>query len=233
MASIYLIRHGQASFGQQDYDALSDVGVTQSKTLGRALLNRGVRFDAVVSGTMQRHRQTLSACLGVGALADSAAAENNGWNEYDHEDILTGANDRFSSSKEIHEHVATLENPKKAFEQVFNEAVNRWMSGQHDQDYSETWSAYQRRIGVALQETVDWTQAGCKSVAVFTSGGVISVIAQSLLGVPSEKMMHMNWTLMNCAVTKLVSTRDRLFVASLNEHTHFESPESRHLMTYR
>ena len=42
----------------------------------------------------------------------------------------------------------------------------------------------------------------------------------------------MNWTLMNCGVTKLVSTGSRLFVASLNEHTHFDGADNKHFITY-
>ncbi|MCF8967887.1 histidine phosphatase family protein, partial [Pseudomonas carnis] len=37
MGSIYLIRHGQASFGADDYDVLSPIGVEQAQVLGRHL----------------------------------------------------------------------------------------------------------------------------------------------------------------------------------------------------
>ncbi|HCT4576619.1 TPA: histidine phosphatase family protein, partial [Pseudomonas aeruginosa] len=34
MGSIYLIRHGQASFGADDYDVLSPTGIRQAEILG-------------------------------------------------------------------------------------------------------------------------------------------------------------------------------------------------------
>ena len=34
MATIYLIRHGQAQFGMEEYDALSPTGIEQAKILG-------------------------------------------------------------------------------------------------------------------------------------------------------------------------------------------------------
>ncbi|WP_164030788.1 histidine phosphatase family protein, partial [Serratia marcescens] len=50
MGSIYLIRHGQASFGADDYDVLSPTGIRQAEILGDHLRNLGVRFDRVLSG---------------------------------------------------------------------------------------------------------------------------------------------------------------------------------------
>ena len=37
MSEIYFIRHGQASFGEENYDRLSDLGVKQAKYLARHL----------------------------------------------------------------------------------------------------------------------------------------------------------------------------------------------------
>ena len=47
MATIYLIRHGQASFGKANYDELSDLGQQQATRLGQALAQRMPAFDAV------------------------------------------------------------------------------------------------------------------------------------------------------------------------------------------
>ena len=61
MGAIYLVRHGQASFGAAEYDALSPLGVEQAGILGAALKQRGLSFDRIVSGPMRRHRQTAEA----------------------------------------------------------------------------------------------------------------------------------------------------------------------------
>ena len=37
MAELLVIRHGQASFGQDDYDVLSDLGHQQSRAVGALL----------------------------------------------------------------------------------------------------------------------------------------------------------------------------------------------------
>lgn len=58
--SLWLVRHGQASFGKADYDNLSERGHEQAYLLGKSFAERGVRPSLVVCGSMKRHRQTLA-----------------------------------------------------------------------------------------------------------------------------------------------------------------------------
>lgn len=233
MATIYLIRHGQASFGQENYDELSDLGQQQASHLGKVLGQRLPTFDAVCLGTMKRHKQTAINCLhGFDQRFEQAKPMfDSGWNEYDHQDILRQFRPEFITSKSMMSYIRKQPDPKKAFEADFNGAMNRWIAGDNDQDYVESWSAFTSRVHLALKNTLD-NNPDKKRIAVFTSGGPISLVSQHLLGVASEKIMHMNWTLLNCGVTKVVSTGSRLFVASLNEHTHFEGADNKHFITY-
>ena len=64
MGSIYLIRHGQASFGADDYDVLSATGVRQAEVLGEHLASLGLRFDRCVAGDLRRQRHTAEAVMG-------------------------------------------------------------------------------------------------------------------------------------------------------------------------
>ena len=59
MGTLYLVRHGQASFGADDYDQLSPLGLQQAQRLGAHWLAHGQRFDTVLMGTLRRHAQTL------------------------------------------------------------------------------------------------------------------------------------------------------------------------------
>ena len=63
MSAVYLVRHGQASFGAADYDVLSERGQQQAQVLGQALARAQAGFAVVASGDLQRHRQTAQACL--------------------------------------------------------------------------------------------------------------------------------------------------------------------------
>ncbi len=233
MPAIYLIRHGQASFGKENYDELSDLGKQQALRLGKVIGNRLAPFDTVALGGMWRHEQTARACLSGFDLDYSAVKPqvDLGWNEYDHQEILRVYHPEFETAATMMAFVRTQANPKAFFEKSFNSAVNRWMSGAHDSEYTESWPHFQDRVQTALRRVIT-NNPTSKSIAVFTSGGPISIISQSLLGVDSKHMMRMNWTLLNCGITKLVDTGSRVFLSSLNEHSHFEGAQNKHLITY-
>ena len=60
-----LIRHGQASFFDANYDQLSPLGERQMRVLGEYWARRGLRFDEVYTGP--RVRQQRSAEVAVAA----------------------------------------------------------------------------------------------------------------------------------------------------------------------
>jgi broad specificity phosphatase PhoE len=82
MGTLYLVRHGQASFGADDYDQLSDLGRRQSVRLGEYFAQKQIHFDGLIAGTLRRHRQTLEGIL----EGMNRAGEHLSWdglNEYD------------------------------------------------------------------------------------------------------------------------------------------------------
>jgi len=87
MAELVLVRHGQASFGADDYDKLSELGWRQSRWLGEYFAERGAAFDCVVLGSLRRHAQTLAGIAeGMGRALDGE--EDARLNEYDSHTIL-------------------------------------------------------------------------------------------------------------------------------------------------
>ena len=64
MGSIYLIRHGQASFGAENYDVLSPLGYRQSEALGDYLAQLDVTFDRCLSGELERQQDTARTTTG-------------------------------------------------------------------------------------------------------------------------------------------------------------------------
>src|SRR5882757_8103002 len=91
MGDILLVRHGQASFGSEDYDQLSDLGIEQSRLLGRWIVSCGRKIDQVVVGHMKRHRQTAEACLSE--LPQELRPETEpiaeaGFDEFDSDDVI-------------------------------------------------------------------------------------------------------------------------------------------------
>lgn len=230
MGAIYLIRHGQASFGKADYDKLSETGVEQAQVLGKALRARLPVLDAVYSGSMRRHHQTAEHSLA--ALGErKAVTEHAGFNEFDHEEVVVRLKPIYANRLVMMADLARTLEPRRAFQQVFEQAVERWISGAHDADYRESWPTFKERCNDALADVLG-ELGPSKTALVFTSGGTITVICQKLLGIPDAQAFILNRTLANAGITKLVYGRGGVHVSTLNEHVHFEGMR-RDLITYR
>lgn len=230
MGAIYLIRHGQASFGRSDYDELSATGHEQARVLGAALKARLPRVDEVVSGGMKRHRQTAAACLEAMGLPPQMQ-ETAGFREYDHDEIIVRHEPRFARPEVMMQELARTPDPRRAFQAMFSQAMERWIAGEHDADYAESWGVFHRRCNEALDALIAALGAS-KTALVFTSGGVISAICRELLDLPDLQAYRLNLTLANCGVTKIVYSEHAKYLSTFNEHAHFEGALHK-LITYR
>jgi broad specificity phosphatase PhoE len=219
MGMVLLARHGQASFGADDYDVLSDLGVAQSRRLGEWLAANGVEPSAVLHGAMLRQRDTATAM--VDAADWSLTLElDEGWNEFDHLGVIT-------RSPELAEDLQD----RRAFQKAFEDATARWSGGAFDHEYDESWHAFVGRVGAALGRACERDGA----TVVVTSGGPIAAACATLVdpdASPAELPRlwnHFNTVTVNCGVTRVLvgSTGRRLL--TFNEHAHLP----RELVTYR
>ncbi len=230
MGAIYLLRHGQASFGSNNYDQLSPVGHQQARVLGQALKARGVQAEVLVSGNMQRHKETAAGVTAEMGL-NLPLQEHLGVNEFDHENVIEVAQPRYVDKVAMMGEMAATGDPRRAFQTFFRDAVSRWVGGNHDDEYNEPWSVFKLRCVSALDDLVKLTPVK-GHVLVFTSGGTISVICAHLLGLNDAQAFTINWTLANAGITKIQVGRDGLHLISVNEHAHVEGAQPS-LLTYR
>lgn len=240
MAAIFLIRHGQASWGKSNYDELSELGVQQATVLGEALRYRLGQPDHVICGAMRRHQQTALHTLTAMGLSPQWQ-EDDRWNEYDHVQLLdrqmkTLTDNQFSSTQ------ASLAQPESSpaavahdssevrrhFQELFDRALLRWIGGNNDCDYAESWPDFKCRVAAALQAALDRTG----NTLVFTSGGTISAIARQLWQIPDASWPLVNRVIANASISKLVIGKRGLHLSTFNDHSPFEGPASR-LLTYR
>lgn len=224
MADIYLIRHGQASFGQANYDALSSLGIKQAGMIGDGFNKRGVGFDRVIKGSMQRHAQTAEHCLSRMDYSGEVEVDAR-FNEYDHEEVLVRLKPEFADKADMASYLAASPNPRKAFQLALQEAIQRWMSGQHDHDYTESWLEFKNRCHSALFDIVK-NAGNAKHIAVFTSGGPVSLAVQAALHLPDETAIQLSWSTVNGSVTRFQHNRERVSLSFFNDYSHFESVDS-------
>lgn len=243
MGTIHLIRHGQASFGAADYDQLSELGKQQAALLGSWLARTGQAVDRIALGAMKRHRQTAEAFSQ--ALGPDSAVRESWWvdpdfNEFDHEEVLHRFRPELQPPGALGAFLAAQEQPPRAFQALFAQAVARWMTGDYDAEYRESWRMFQTRCERALGRLIEHC-GDSKTVCVFTSGGPISAICQGLLGIPDARAFDLNWTLLNTGVTKIWyrdpsrKSPDQVpaTLHSLNGVAHLELAGEARLFTYR
>lgn len=230
MGTIYLVRHGQASFGAADYDRLSDRGVAQARRLGQALKDAGVCGARVICGSLSRHRATAIHCLaGSGVIADPDIRPE--WNEFDHLALLRAAWPRYADMALLQQDLAGSASPHRRFQEIFETAMARWVDGAHDADYAETWPAFQQRCRQALDRLCGELPAR-QDALVFTSGGPIAVIAQALLGLQTPVALSLNAVLVNTGVTQLHVGRQGPRLTVFNAHEHLRQA-GREWVTHR
>ena len=234
MGQILLVRHGQARFGTEDYDRLSDLGREQARLLGEWFARGSRRFDAAVTGRMKRHRETAEVCLAQmpdGLRPGGDWRAEAGFDEYDADEVVLCHRPEFADSEALRAHIRAAENPKRAFQGLFAAAMQRWMCGDHDAEYREPWKAFQARCAAALERIVD--EAGPSArIVVFTSGGPIAAICQHLLGLSPQRTLDVNTVLVNCATTGLLYQPDLVSLSFLNNFAHLENGDAR-MVTYR
>lgn len=224
MGVVLLVRHGQASFGADDYDVLSETGWAQSRMLGSYLAERGVTPDVVLRGDMRRHRETAEGMLD-GAGWTAPVEVDRGWDEFDHLGVVAGYPD-LPQGREL---------DRREFQHYFELATRRWTSGDHDGDYPESFAAFRNRVGGALVRACDGAAPG-GTVVVVSSGGPVATACASLVA-PDQDDPEVVWGLwgrfntvvVNTSVTRVVvgSTGARLL--TFNEHAHLEADH----LTYR
>lgn len=224
MGQILLVRHGQASWGAADYDQLSPLGGDQARALGATLAARGIEPAYLVRGGLRRHAQTAEGVL-VGAGWDADVAVDSDWDEFGHSDIF----ERHATGLAEGESFAD----EHAFGVWFEGAIDRWVGGEFDHEYAETFGDFTKRVEAALERTVEAVAGGRRTAVVFTSGGTISWVVTRLLGGGDPRMWRrLNFVTANASVTKVLAGRRGPTLLTYNDHSHFEGAAV-DLLTFR
>lgn len=230
MGVVLLVRHGQASFGADDYDVLSETGWEQSRLLGAWLAERKVTPDVVLSGDMRRHRETVEGMADGGGWS-TASEIDPGWNEFDHLGVVETL--LKSGSADLPRDLDG-ELDRRGFQQAFELATARWTAGEHDAEYPESFRAFTTRVGDALGRACSSAGPG-GTVLVVSSGGPIAAACASLVDPTSDPATlarlwsRFNTVTVNSSVTRVVVGSTGARMLTFNEHPHLAGDT----LTYR
>ncbi|QPF38974.1 histidine phosphatase family protein [Acinetobacter sp. TTH0-4] len=231
MTTIYLIRHGQASFGAESYDKLSPNGELQAILLGHYFNQILKEAPYVVAGSMQRHQQTATLALAQ-CFPEVEFETDQAWNEFNHQQVFAQYEPRFNQPHLLKQDVENEINPRAYLAKIFEGAIGRWTGGEYHHEYDESWPHFKNRVESALQNLCDeLAKTKPRYAVVFTSGGVISVVAGKLLELNPNRTFALNWAITNASMTTLRLVGNEPQLLSLNEH-HFIKAENSQLLTW-
>ena len=222
MGTLYLVRHGQASFGADDYDVLSPLGQRQSVRLGEYFKSKGLAFDAALTGTLNRQLQTFAGIregLGAGALPHT---QWPGLNEYDSAAVIAA----------IHPHPLAKVDTPELYRQHFRllkDGLTQWMAGVVSPRGMPSYDEFVANIVQALHHVRSHHDG---AVLLVSSGGPIATAVGQVIGASPEATIALNMRIRNTSVTELTFTPKRHTLMTYNTLPHLDTAEHANWVTY-
>ena len=232
MSVIYLVRHGQASFGTDNYDQLSAVGREQSTLLGNYFATLGEPIDRIYTGTLSRQRETaqlIAAALGPNAPPSSVEPALD---EYSSESILHAFAASLTAAELEQAGWPAQRTDRRTFQLFFERAARAWVEAQIEAEALLPWRGFCGRIVDAL-EAIIRNEGRSKTLLVSTSSGVVGVIVAHVLGLANHVGMELNWAVHNASITRLIYSADKITLSMFNGLPHLDQEGRRQLITYR
>lgn len=238
MRVLWVVRHGQASFGQRNYDQLSPAGAAQGRALGEYLIRHHGKLDHVYVGPRQRHRQTFEALAEAYDKAGidlPAPSYLEALDEHQSDKVFRRALPILAREdpgvRELLAELSQAPASPRVYRKLFGYLSHRWIREELDSGEYESWQAFRARAARAVEEMTacDLVKEGQRCLAV-TSGGTISALVGHALDLSDEKVLELNYQVKNASLSEFVFSPKRFSVSVFNSIAHLvHAPE---LMTY-
>ena len=221
MGTLYLIRHGQASFGTDDYDLLSPMGQQQSLRLGQWFNTKGIAFEAALTGTLTRQMQTFAGiCAGLGS--NLPVTRHAALNEYDSHAVIATVHPQ---------RLARPDSPElyRQYFRLLKAGLLQWAAGRVSPQGMPSYADFVGGIAGVL-DAIRSQHSG--NVLLVSSGGPIATAVGQVLGTSAETSIELNLRIRNCSVTEFAFTPKRHMLVTYNTLPHLDAPEYASWVTY-
>ena len=230
MGAIYLVRHGQAAYGTDDYDRLTDVGFAQSRLLGEYFALRRIRFDALYTGELRRHLETAQGILQGNAPGAGVphAYTIAALNEYSAEALVLA----HTGTRPMPDPAAARRDPMHVRDRfrVLKQALLAWTEGRILPPGMPAWQAFQDAAVAALVDARRHFPDG--NVLMVSSGGPISATVAAVLKAPAQSAIELNLRMRNSSLTEFACSVRRHSLVSFNALPHLDTHSDPSLVTY-
>ena len=220
MSMLYLVRHGQASAGTDDYDRLSTLGQTQAELLGDWWAKQGFMPDTTAHGSLLRQRDTARLALNAIAV-EQTPTEHTGLNEYDHDvvDATYGLG-------------AKSDNPDTLTFDDYLALMRRWQNDEAGEPnhQAEPWLDFYNRGWKSIKE-LHSKASDRKTHVYFTSGGVIASAVSVVLNLDFVHTIDAIWRIRNSSITTLHFDGENARLVDFNTVPHLQEHHDPSLIT--
>jgi broad specificity phosphatase PhoE len=199
VGTLYLIRHGQASYGEPDYDRLSARGVEQALAIGRWAA--GQNLGALYAGPLRRQQQTAQYAGESAGAALPAVQTLDELAEYPAFEMLQHMVPRLIAEDARFEQLTSAPTPR-LLDDAFQTILSRWSRDEWSVDGVERVATFVARIRAGLDRVLRAAGSGAR-LACVTSAGPIGVAVGLVFGIPPERMVRTSIVVRNASITEL------------------------------
>ncbi len=235
MASIYLVRHGQASFGSSNYDQLSTLGQRQADLTGQFLRDTGLQIDYAVAGDLSRQRETAARVLASQVSAPKLQIDAR-FNEVDNDEQVKALLPLLTARDPVLNAIVDRGlSSSKDYQKVIDAVFNAWVSPDCPAQGITPWPEYRDAVDDGIKAVMSDAGAG-SNAAIFTSGGTIATAVALVLGVASDKVYGFYEPVFNCSITRFIYSSGRVSLSNFNDVGHLSligAQQHESLVTYR
>jgi broad specificity phosphatase PhoE len=234
MSRLFLVRHGQASFLERNYDKLSAKGEEQARILGKYWAGLNVVFDRVYSGPKVRQKETARIAGEAYKEAGMPWPEPtvlNAFDEFQAEAVMERSLPELVETdagiRQMHaafKSANTRPEQFKTFQEIFEVIIGRWAAGELPLDGIEPWADFSTRVQSGLAQLSE-NGSGGQNIAIFSSGGPVGVAMQRALDLSTEATLKAAWMVRNCSFSEFLFSPGRFTLSSYNNTPHFTDPE--------
>ena len=233
---MYVVRHGQASFLSEDYDALSDRGREQMSLLAENWTEKGLSFDSVFVGPRKRHAQSFEALReGYDSKGQSLVRAQvlQGLDEYPVDQYLVPEAwernrglDELRPLRDAYQSAEELTEKQRSFHRLFSSIGRKWIAGELIDENVKTWGSFRRSVVEAFHAMTSATGNG-RSILVISSAGTIGTLFQLAVDCSDEKALEVGWRIRNASYTKFLFDESRVNLDLFNVMDHLSDETMR------
>lgn len=215
MSRLILMRHGQASFGAEKYDALSETGQAQARATGDWFRSQPVLLTQVVHGPRRRQADTASLLV----HASGTPLDLN----------LHAGLDEFAEGEEIFRTAesflgrAMSAGPARSQREVlrdYDSTCQAWGAGQVMIAGRGCLTDFRTECRQWLHTCTRDNYSSGRQVLAVTSAGVIAALVCEVMNLPDASWTGLLRVIRNASLTEILYTDQQLSLLSFNSISH-------------